>query len=89
MNRLFTIEGVVVVGTRRSRAGIWRCSHFGWEAEGAAVQVLEPALAGFNRVVAGAGPVEVGQDVSGSALQGAAERDQLGELGGTPALLRR
>jgi hypothetical protein len=41
--------------------------------------VFEAAVDRFGGAVAGAGPVEVGQDVGGAALEGAAEGDQLGQ----------
>ena len=51
------------------------------EAESGAAQVLQAAVDRFGWTVAGAGPVEVGQYVSGSLAQGAAE---LGDLDQRP-----
>ena len=45
----------------------------------AAAQVLEAPVDRFGRAVAGAGPLEVSQEVAGSALEGPPERDQLGQ----------
>lgn len=39
------------------------------------------AIVGFGGTVAGAGPVEVGQHVLGSAFQSAAEGDDFGQRG--------
>ena len=44
--------------------------------------MLESAVDGFGWAVAGAGPVEVGQYVGGAALEGPAERDELGQRSG-------
>jgi hypothetical protein len=43
--------------------------------------VLEPAVDRFGRPVGGAGSVEVGQHVRGSALEGPSERGELGQGG--------
>jgi len=51
------------------------------EAQGGAAQVLEPAVDGLGRAVAGAGPVEVGQHVRSPPRQGPAEGDELGKRG--------
>jgi hypothetical protein len=42
---------------------------------------LEPAVDRFGRSVARAGPVEEGEHVGGSLLEGSAERDDLDERG--------
>ena len=47
--------------------------------------MFEAAVDRFGGAVAGAGPVEVGQHVGGSLLQGAAERAELGQRGGDAA----
>ena len=46
------------------------------EPEGGAAQVLEPSVDRLGGSIAGAGTVEVGQDVGGTLLQGAAEGDE-------------
>ena len=44
--------------------------------------MLQASVERFGRAVAGAGPVEVGQDVAGSLGQGPAEPAQLDQGGG-------
>ena len=44
--------------------------------------MFEAAVDGFGRVIAGVGVVEVGQDVSGSAFECSAQRDELGQAPG-------
>jgi hypothetical protein len=44
--------------------------------------VLEAAVDGLGRSVGGAGPVEVGQHVSGALLEGPPERDDLAQCSG-------
>ena len=51
------------------------------EAEGGAAEVLEAAVDGFCRAVAGAGSVEGGEHVVGSSFQGSYEGDDLGQRG--------
>lgn len=51
------------------------------EAEGGAAEVLEAAVNGLCRDVAGAKAVEVGERVLGSAFQGAAEGNDFGQRG--------
>ena len=41
--------------------------------------MFEAAVDGFGRSIAGVGVVEVGQDVSGSAFECPAQRDELGQ----------
>ena len=43
------------------------------EPQGGAAQVLQSAVDGLGGAVAGAGQVEVGQDIAGAAMQGATE----------------
>ena len=43
--------------------------------------MFEAAVDRLGRAVAGAGPVEVGQDVGGSLVQCSAEGDDLGQRG--------
>ena len=50
------------------------------ESQGQAAQVLEAAVHGFGESVAGAGLFEVGQDVLGPALEGAAQLAELDQL---------
>ena len=52
------------------------------EAEGAAAEVFESAVQRFGGAVRCAGPVEVGQHVSGASVQGAPEFDGSSELAG-------
>ena len=40
--------------------------------------MFEAAVDGFGRTVAGVGMIEVSQDVSGSAFERSAQRDELG-----------
>ena len=40
--------------------------------------MFEAAVDGFGRAIAGVGVLEVGQDVSGSAFECPAQRDELG-----------
>ena len=47
--------------------------------------MLEPSVDRLGGPVAGVGPVEVGEDVSGSLLECAAEAAELVEAGGDPA----
>ncbi len=58
------------------------------EAEGGAAQVLQPAVDRLRRAVAGAGSVEVGQDILGALLQGPPEGEEFGEGGGDAAAER-
>ena len=51
------------------------------KAEGGSAQVLEAAVDGFCGSVAGAGPVEVGQDVGGAFLEGPAKCEALAQRG--------
>ena len=44
--------------------------------------MLESAVDRFGRAIAGAGAIEVGKDVRGSALEGSSEPADLGECGG-------
>ena len=41
--------------------------------------MFEAAIDGFGRTVAGVGMIEVSQDVSGSAFERSAQRDELGQ----------
>ena len=41
--------------------------------------MFEAAVDGFGRTVAGVGMIEVSQDVSGSAFERSAQRDELGQ----------
>ena len=41
--------------------------------------MFEAAVDGFGRAIGGVGVVEVGQDVSGSAFERSAQRDELGQ----------
>lgn len=43
--------------------------------------MFEPSIDGLRRAVAGAGPFEVGQGVSGSLLQGPSDCDDLAQYG--------
>ena len=54
------------------------------ESEGGAAEVLESAVDGLGGSVGGAGPVEVGQDVTGSSGEGPAECAELVQGGGDP-----
>jgi hypothetical protein len=51
------------------------------EAEGEAAEVFEAAADGFCGSVAGAGPVEVGEDVDGAALESCASSAVLARAG--------
>jgi uncharacterized membrane protein YbhN (UPF0104 family) len=51
------------------------------EPEGGASEVFEAAVEGFCWAVAGAGPVEVRQDVGGALVEGSAQPPQLGQYG--------
>ena len=44
--------------------------------------MFEAAVDGFGRTVAGVGMIEVSQDVSGSAFERSAQRDELGQAPG-------
>ena len=44
--------------------------------------MFEAAVDGFGRTVAGVGMIEVSQDVSGSAFERSAQRDELGQTPG-------
>ena len=44
--------------------------------------MFETSVDGFGRTVAGVGVVEVGEDVSGSAFERSAQRDEFGQAPG-------
>lgn len=44
--------------------------------------MFEASVDGFGRTVAGVGVVEVGEDVSGSAFERSAQRDEFGQAPG-------
>ena len=50
--------------------------------------MFEAAVDGFGRTVAGVGMIEVSQDVSGSAFERSAQRDELGQPLGTRVEVR-
>lgn len=47
--------------------------------------MFEPTVQGLGGAIRGAGPVEVGEDVSGPLVQGAAQHDSLLQSGGDTA----
>lgn len=44
------------------------------EAQGGAAQVFDSAVDGFGGAVAGAGVIEIGEDIGGSSFHGPAQR---------------